>query len=92
MIKVDNANRYLHNRAIAYRAAHQTMEVLLSEDMDVMLLQNGNTFAVSNPSIGPETGTITITDLNWVSPDKAYEIRVEVPNLGVVLTGVRARG
>jgi len=91
IVQIDQSNRYLQNRTIAFRAAHQTMEVLLSDDMDLMLLQNGNTFAVNNPTGHPETGTITITDLNWIGPDKAYQIRLEVPNLGVVLTGARAR-
>ncbi len=90
--KIEQANREMYDRTVAFRAAHQAMEVLLAEDMDLMLLQNGNTFGVTNMNRrNGASGKITITDLNWTGPDKAYEIRIEVPELGVVLTGVRAR-
>ena len=115
MLRVDQANRLLYGRTVAYRAAHQTLEILLAEDMDLMLLQDGNRFAILVDRWGNETGdvtfgtaeeieaaqaagdytkvlgTITMTDLNWIGVDNAYEIRVEVLDLGIVLSGVRAR-
>jgi hypothetical protein len=95
MVQINNTNRYLHDRTVAYRATHQAMEVLLAEDLDSMLLQDGNTFAVLGTSGGSQVGSITVTDLNWGlagdPADKAYMVRLEVPTLNVVLTAVRTR-
>ena len=95
MVNVDMNNRFLYNRTIAYRASHQAMEILLAEDIDSMILQDGNTFAVTETTSGSEVGTITITDLNWGTladpTDKAYLVRLSVPRYSVVLTAVRTR-
>ncbi len=95
MIKIDTSNRWMYERTIAYRAAHQAMEVLLAEDIDSMLLQDGNTFAVTQTTSDVATGTITITDLNWGAAgdtaDKAYLVRMEVREYSVILTAVRTR-
>jgi prepilin-type N-terminal cleavage/methylation domain-containing protein len=94
MVRIDQNNRFMYNRTIAYRATHQAMEVLLAEDLDSMILQNGNTFVVTETTSGPAAGTITITDTNWGAAgaaDKAYRVRLEVPEYGVVLEALRAR-
>jgi prepilin-type N-terminal cleavage/methylation domain-containing protein len=95
-LQTDSANRYLHNRTIAYRAAHQIMEIMLSDDMDLMLLQNGNTFVVNEMQGGPTTGTITMTDLGWNGSDRAWKIVLTIPLPGtrgesISLEAVRAR-
>ncbi len=95
MTKIDNSNRWLYERTIAYRAGHQAMEVLLAEDIDSMILQDGNTFAVLQTTSDAAQGTITITDLKWGAAgdvgDKAYLVRLEVAEYNVVLTAVRTR-
>lgn len=113
--RTDLNNRYLFGHTVAARAAHQTMEILLSQDIDTMVLQHGNSFAVFVPKTGQDTGTVTIdsaavingeiasgdyarvlgtifiTPLDWTGPGKAYSIRVEIPDFGVVLIATRAR-
>lgn len=93
--KIDTSNRWLYERTIAYRASHQAMEVLLAEDLDSMLLQDGNTFAVLQTTSDAAQGTITITDLNWGGAgdtgDKAYLVRLQVAEYSVILTAVRTR-
>jgi prepilin-type N-terminal cleavage/methylation domain-containing protein len=91
MIQIDHNNRRMYDRTICYRAAHQVMEVLRAEDTDSMVLQDGNSFVVTECIFGPQNGTITVIDLGWNGADKAYEIRLEVPNYGVILTAVRTR-
>jgi prepilin-type N-terminal cleavage/methylation domain-containing protein len=94
MVQIDNNNRFMFNRTVAYRATHQAMEILLAEDLDSMLLQDGNNFVVTETTSGPCTGSITITDALWGpggAADKAYLVRLEVPRYGVVITALRAR-
>ena len=93
-VQIDSNNRYMYNRTIAYRATHQAMEILLAEDLDSMIVQNGNSFVVTETSSGPAAGTITITDTFWGlggAADKAYRVRLEVPEYGVVLEALRTR-
>jgi prepilin-type N-terminal cleavage/methylation domain-containing protein len=96
-LQMDNSNRYLFNRTTGSRAAHQMMEILLSDDMDSMLLQNGNTFAVTGMIGGAMTGTITMTDLGWTGQsDMAWKVKLVVPlpgnqNETFVLEAVRTR-
>ena len=91
MLKVDHDNRYLHNRTIAYRAAHEMMEILLADEMDSMLLQSGVPFAVTQLTTGTTTGNIAMTDLNWNAVDQAYLITITIPAYDVVLCTVRTR-
>lgn len=95
MVKIDTDNRAFHDENIAYRACHQTIEVLMAEDLDSMLLQDNNTFQVDGLSAGTQTGTIDIIDLNWGpagdAADKAYQIRLDVPAAGVTLSAIRSR-
>jgi prepilin-type N-terminal cleavage/methylation domain-containing protein len=95
-IKIDDSNRYLFDRTTASRAAHQMMEILVADDIDSMLLQNGNTFAVTGMKGGAQTGTISISDLGWVGAGMSYRIRLTVPipsidNQTFVLEAVRTR-
>lgn len=95
-LNADNSNRYLYNRTIAYRAAHQVMEILLADDMDLMLLQDGNTFVVNEMLGGPQNGTITMTDLGWNGADKAWRVRLTIAlpgsrNESITLEAVRTR-
>lgn len=95
LMHVDINNRRFHDENVAYRACHQWIEQLMSEDLDSMLLQDGSTFIVNGMSAGAQTGTVTITDLMWGpgggTADKAYEIRVQVPAANVTLVAVRTR-
>jgi len=91
MYRTEHTGRYLYDCTVATRAAHQTMEILLADDMDSMILQNGNTFTVSNLTCGSTGGTITITDLGWMGSDQAYQLRVRVDRFGVDLSSVRTR-
>ena len=89
-------NLLREDQVIAFKASHQTLENLMALDMDTMLLQHGNTFTVGsseNPlSTTAATGTITITDLNWEGiADKAYLVKVAVPELATELSTVRTR-
>jgi hypothetical protein len=94
MVQIDNRNRTIYDRTIAFRACHQAMEILLAEDVDSMVLQDGNSFVVTECSRGPQLGNITISDkaLDWaMAADQAYEIRLDVPSLGVTLQAIRTR-
>jgi len=95
MLQIDASNRFIYDRTICYRAAHQAMEILMAEDLDSMLLQDGNSFVVTECRAGPQQGTITVTDLNWGPAgdvaDKAYSVQLDVPSFGVMLTAVRTR-
>ena len=50
------SNDYREDQTVCFKAAHETMEMLLSLDMDTMLLQNGNTFAIGSPDAPLRTG------------------------------------
>jgi prepilin-type N-terminal cleavage/methylation domain-containing protein len=115
--QTDHTNRHLYDYTIAVRAAHQAMEVLESDDLDSIRLQNGANFAVLvNKSVtgtGAVTmdgmnganvnqliaqgkyalvkGSVTVTDLGWTGADKAYQVTVKIPALGVTLSTVRTR-
>ncbi len=96
MTGASQANMYREDRVIAFKAAHQQMELMLSLDLDTMLLQNGNTFTVGSTENPTNTagavGTITITDLNWDGlPGKAYKVELAVDEFNVKLTTVRTR-
>jgi prepilin-type N-terminal cleavage/methylation domain-containing protein len=91
MVQIDETNRRMYDRTICFRAAHQAMEILRAEDVDSMLLQDGNTFVATECVYGPQTGKISIQDLGWNGPDNAYLIRVDIPSYGVTLTAVRTR-
>jgi prepilin-type N-terminal cleavage/methylation domain-containing protein len=94
MVQIDNHNRSIHDRAIAYRASHQAMEVLLAEDVDSMILQDGNSYVVTECLKGPQLGNITVTDMavGWgIAPNQAYEITLDMPQMGVTLRAIRTR-
>ena len=95
LMNIDMNNRRFHDENVAYRACHQWIETLMSQDMDTMLLQHGSTFTVNGLSSGPQTGTVTLTDLMWgpvgARADKAYEIRIQIPAVNITLTAIRTR-
>jgi len=91
MVQVDNNNRRIYDRTISYRATHQAMEVLLAEDLDSMLLQDGNSFVVTECVYGPQMGNISITDLGWGGANQAFLVQLTVPSYGVTLSAVRTR-
>ncbi|HOX05725.1 MAG TPA: type II secretion system protein [Planctomycetota bacterium] len=59
-----------------------TMDGLSGADLDALIA--GGRYALVQ-------GTVSVTDLGWGGADKAYQITVAVPTLGVTLTAVRAR-
>lgn len=93
--QTERNNRLLHDEDVAFRAAHQMLEIQISQDYDSMLLNNGLEFDVVG--VGGKTikGKVTMNDLNWNGlANMAYEVVVEIPITPAYtarLTAVRVR-
>ena len=90
--RLDQANTYTNDQALAHKACQQVLEAIKGESVDDAVSRNGTTFTIPNlvSADGTELGTIQVVDateaeadggLAWVGPvSQQYYVVIDVPH------------
>ncbi len=83
ILQIDRTNIFNHDRALAYKAAQQILEVIMNEDLTDAISRHNTTFSVAGMTgcSGENIGTISVQDLNWDGmSNQCYLFTITVAN------------
>jgi len=84
LLRLDQANIYQHDKALAYKAAQQVLEVINNESLTDAVARNNQTFDVYGMTScsGTSLGLIEVQDLGWDSTSgDSYLFTIDVTDM-----------